>query len=169
MEQKLRHISFWTFLSLRNQPLKIKALYDALEKCSLVRFPWNLGQVILYVWELVKLVCVDKSGTGQVGSGKTEETCRWLMIPPLQNTALRHITVLRQLLMLSLRCQSLFVTLLTMLDCVILDFQHLNPVTSGRLSQLAWLPSFTIFFTIFFLPFFTIFRKDLLTGSHICS
>ena len=127
MEQKLWHISFWTFLSLRNRPLKIKALYDEIEKCSLVRFPWNLGQVILYVWELVKLVCVDKSGTGQVGSGKTEETCRWLMIPPLQNTALRHITVLRQLLMLSLRC--LFVTLLTLLDYVILDFQHLNPVT----------------------------------------
>ena len=49
----------------------------------------------------------------------------------------------------------------TLLDCVILDFLYLNPVTSGRLLQLAWLPSFTIFFTIF--------RKDLLTGSHICS
>ena len=129
MEQKFRHFSFWAFLSLRNQPLKIKGLYDVLEKCSLVRFPWNLGQVILYVWELVKLVCVDKSGTGQVGSGKTEETCRWLMIPPLQNTALRHITVLRQLFMLSLMCQSLFVTLLTLLDYVMLDFQNQKPVT----------------------------------------
>ena len=48
----------------------------------LVNFHGNLWQVILHVWELVKVVCVDKSRAGQVGAHKTEEMCRWLMILP---------------------------------------------------------------------------------------
>ena len=48
----------------------------------LVNFHGNLRQVILHVWELVKVVCVDKSRAGQVGAHKTEEMCRWLMILP---------------------------------------------------------------------------------------